>query len=357
VSYLILDRGNGFNLQLVRHCLKLPLPERADDRIGHAAYHRMSVAGIAEELHQRYERRPRCFQEREQAIAEDVFHPRAPGIAVDLLEGGEHSRCNERPCLGGTSRQRIEGDGMLLVSGIEQHHIIGAMGRDASEDRLGQVAMRIDETAPVSGSDIIEKQSREQSALPHAGLTDDVEMAAAIVGTEGDKTVIVPKRNAAERGGGAIVRWLRKNRRRSQLAVRQTFEGRHLNRQRGHVPERGQLLSREEERRRPRLASVEAPRCERTPCRLIGHDKLSEDASKFLELCMCATCMGGRGLDDQPQVDIEDMAAQFVFGRLQHGLAIMRPAGGLFGVGVGTPPKKWSQAACDHPPDELGRQR
>ncbi len=58
------------------------------------------------------------------------------------------------------------------------------MSRDAGEQALGQIAVRVNQSRPPSRYDVVFEERLEKRRLPHAGLPHDGQMPAAVVGEE-----------------------------------------------------------------------------------------------------------------------------------------------------------------------------
>ena len=82
--------------------------------------------------------------------------------------------------LGRDVRERIEADRHVRVGGVEIADRVGALGRDAIRDRLGQVAVRIDHGDPFPGHDVVHGEVEQHRAFAGAGLADDVNMPLAL---------------------------------------------------------------------------------------------------------------------------------------------------------------------------------
>ena len=77
------------------------------------------------------------------------------------------------------------------TGGIEQDDLVGAVFGNQPHQRLGQIAVRVDEADALALTEVADDQVLEERRLAHAGLADDVEMTAAVVVTEGDESVVV----------------------------------------------------------------------------------------------------------------------------------------------------------------------
>ena len=83
-------------------------------------------------------------------------------------------------------RQRIKADRPLDVGGVDVDEIVGTGAGDVIERGFGEVAVRIEQRNTFAGREVLGDEVKEQRALAGAGLADDVEVPAAIVGTEHD---------------------------------------------------------------------------------------------------------------------------------------------------------------------------
>ena len=84
--------------------------------------------------------------------------PRAPAA--------ERNRC-----------ERIESDRLCGVADIEIAHVVRAAARDAVDDALGEVAVRVDDRDALARLDIGHRDIEEGRRLPRPALPDDVDVA------------------------------------------------------------------------------------------------------------------------------------------------------------------------------------
>ena len=88
---LVLDRRDGFKLELFGELCELPFPERADDGIFELRDKRLTELRIGQDPQNREQRRAGYFEQGEDGIAEDVFHATAltPQTALIIRKLGE----------------------------------------------------------------------------------------------------------------------------------------------------------------------------------------------------------------------------------------------------------------------------
>ena len=76
--------------------------------------------------------------------------------------------------------------GRCEIGRIDVDEVVGAGAGHASEHGFGEIAMRVEECDALAGGEVLLDEVEEERALAGAGLADDVEMAAALVGVEHD---------------------------------------------------------------------------------------------------------------------------------------------------------------------------
>ena len=133
------------------------------------------------------ERGARRRKQRHDAVEQEVLQPRSPALAPEVLEGGDDAGGGERVALGRDVRQRIEADRPLGIGGVEIADLMGAFGRDAIRDRLGEVAVRVDDGDALAGDDVVHGQVEKRRALSRARFTHDVDVPLAFIPRETDR--------------------------------------------------------------------------------------------------------------------------------------------------------------------------
>ena len=76
--------------------------------------------------------------------------------------------------------KHVDPDREVEVSGVEIHQVVGTIRRDVSEDLLGEIAVRVDESDAVAKVNVLKKQIPQQRRFARAGLPDDVDMLALV---------------------------------------------------------------------------------------------------------------------------------------------------------------------------------
>ena len=89
--------------------------------------------------------------------------------------------------LGRNIRQRIEPDRPLGIGGVEIADLMGALGRDAIRDRLGEVAVRVDDGDALAGDDVVHREIEQRRALARARFAHDVDVPLALLAREADR--------------------------------------------------------------------------------------------------------------------------------------------------------------------------
>ena len=87
----------------------------------------------------------------------------------------------------------------ILSSLLESPGALGAafLDREAM-DAFHEIAMRIEKSQPVAVYQILPDQDLEEARFPGAGLSDRVEVGAAILRPHAEGAVVVPPADAAE---------------------------------------------------------------------------------------------------------------------------------------------------------------
>ncbi len=75
------------------------------------------------------------------------------------------------------TRQRIERDGMVEVGRVDVAELFNAMRREAIEDAVDRLAVRIDHHHAVTLLDVVEREVGLQRRLAAARTADDVDVA------------------------------------------------------------------------------------------------------------------------------------------------------------------------------------
>ena len=66
--------------------------------------------------------------------------------------------------------KRIESDGEVQIAGIEKDKVIGAKWRNAIEEFLGKIAVRINQPHAVAGGDVLNNEVSQQGCFPEPVL-------------------------------------------------------------------------------------------------------------------------------------------------------------------------------------------
>jgi hypothetical protein len=67
------------------------------------------------------------------------------------------------------------------IAGIEQDHLVGAPPWDRGQERVGQVAVRVDESHPAASGDVRKEEVLEQRRFAHPRLAEDGQMPQAVL--------------------------------------------------------------------------------------------------------------------------------------------------------------------------------
>ncbi len=133
---LVLDRRDGLRPVLGFPGGELLLPEGADHRIVDMPRKVFAVLRVAEQPLEREQRRAGHFQQGQQGVAEDVLQPRAPTVAVELLERGDDGGGDERPLVRLSAGEQVEREGIVSVAGVEEDHVVRAVAGDRRRGSL-----------------------------------------------------------------------------------------------------------------------------------------------------------------------------------------------------------------------------
>ena len=185
---LVLDRGDGLGLVLRLPGGELPFPERLHDGIADPRHEHLAIRGVAEEPLEREEGGAGNFEEREEGVAEDVLQSGAPTVAVELLEGRDDAGGDKRTLLRRRgSKSGLNASGKSRSPASKRTTSFVRCGGTQSRMASAEVAMRIDEREPAAGGDIGCDELVEQRGLAHAGLADDGQVPAAVVGADAER--------------------------------------------------------------------------------------------------------------------------------------------------------------------------
>ena len=155
---------------------------------------RCRYRSIAQESQHGHERRARHFQQGQQGVSEDVLQPRAPRVAVELLEGGEHAGGDERTLAGSGHESGLNASGCSRSPASKSTTSFVRRFGIGGQQTLGQVAVRIDEADAAAGGDVGCQQVREQRRFPHAGLAEDRQVPQAVVRQDAEAFVLPAER-------------------------------------------------------------------------------------------------------------------------------------------------------------------
>ncbi len=157
---------------LVVHRWKLLGPELPHLLISDTVDNFFSKRLVQEQPHDVSQIGPGLFEKRQQGVAQDVFHSRAPGIGPLLLQRVDQARDNQRSELVGRPGQRVIAIGGIRIRHVPDQRRLRARPRDLS----CQIAMRIYQTEPVALPEILAHEVIEKRRLASAGLSEDVDV-------------------------------------------------------------------------------------------------------------------------------------------------------------------------------------
>ena len=162
----------------------LVCPKAQDDRIAHARDDAFTELLVGIEAGQVNECCARCAQKCRDAMKKKMLQTWSPTLAPEVPERGDHAGGGERMALGRNVRKRIEADGTIGIAGVKVADTVGAFRRDAIRDRLGKVAVGVDDGDAFPGHDVVHGEVEERRALSGARLPHQVDVPLAIVSRE-----------------------------------------------------------------------------------------------------------------------------------------------------------------------------
>jgi len=218
LAKLVLDWGNGFGLKLWPPTSELFQPETSNDGIGDVLDHLLAESPIAENFADRFQRCSAVFDRCQQGMPPNMFHSRAPTVAVEFLKGSQDARYDKGPILNAMAVEWIEGDRMHLIASIEQNNIVCAVTGYGRRDCFRQVAVRINQSHSSTQLDVGRYQSLDQRRLSHSRLSDHSQMATAVIEPDAKRFTPASISQTGKHGGGRVRLWQRNTEWRFQLS-------------------------------------------------------------------------------------------------------------------------------------------
>ena len=145
LAELVLNGRDRLGLVLRLPAGKLALPERADHGIGQAVGDAAAELAVGQQPLECEQRGGRQFEQGEQGVAQNVLQTFFPTVAVELLERRDDPGGDQPPLLGVRAIQRIVRRRELPVGGIEEHDVVGAARGDCGKQRIGEIAVWIEQ--------------------------------------------------------------------------------------------------------------------------------------------------------------------------------------------------------------------
>src|SRR5258706_5562211 len=81
----------------------------------------------------------------------------------------------------------IEAHRIVLIRWIEQHDITGSLWRNAFQDRVDQITVRVKDCDAFSSLNVLDDEVLEEGGFAGAGGTDHVHVPYALLGAEGNR--------------------------------------------------------------------------------------------------------------------------------------------------------------------------
>jgi len=114
-----------------------------------------------------------------------VLKPRSPALGTpQVLERGDDAGGGKRLALPRHPSYWIEADRVLHVGHIEVAHLVCSLRWDGVDDRLGKVAVRVDDRNSLPRHDVVHGQVEQDGAFARAGLADDIQVPLAFLARE-----------------------------------------------------------------------------------------------------------------------------------------------------------------------------
>ena len=132
--------------------------EGAGQGIGDARYDAGAKVGIGEKPRQKRKRGVRCFDERHDRVAQDLFEPRAPHVDPDGAHAGDDPVGDDGALIGARVFEDVEADGIGAVGEIDIADLVVARRRHERERSLGKVAVRIDDEKSIAPGDVLRRR-------------------------------------------------------------------------------------------------------------------------------------------------------------------------------------------------------
>ncbi len=135
------------------------------------------------------EHQQRCtgnIEQRAHGVGQDVVEARPPAVRPDVSKCRHDAISHNRLEVVRHAREGIEPNRALDVGRVDVNQVIRACPRNIFERGLREIAVRIEQCETFPGGEVLPNEVEQQSALTGAGLSDDVEVPAALLGIERD---------------------------------------------------------------------------------------------------------------------------------------------------------------------------
>jgi hypothetical protein len=147
------DGGDGFQLKLLRQRRELPLPKIPHHGVAEPRDDGVTEPCVGQDSKYREQRRSRNFEQRQNRIAQDMFHPWSPELAIQFLKRANNARRDKGPLLPAGTVQQVERQGMACVGRVEEDHVVRTVPGDGGKQRIAQIAVRVEERDAAAGAD------------------------------------------------------------------------------------------------------------------------------------------------------------------------------------------------------------
>ena len=176
---------------------ELVLKERFDLRVLDVAEHSLSERFLQQDTRQIEQRRVRIRQQCKKRVPEDVFHPRTPRVAPDLLHRRQYT-ARDQVAVRVVVFEDVKRDRVPDVRRVEIEEVVTPILRDAAQDALHEVAVRVDHGESVSVPQVGRDQVFQERRFPDARFPDQVEVVASVIPTDSKLPPLIPPVRLAE---------------------------------------------------------------------------------------------------------------------------------------------------------------
>jgi len=198
----VLEWGKSFRAVPERISGKLLLPELPNSLVCYVTNCFLEICLVVEESRDVREGCGRLIKKREEHVPENVLQPWAPCRVPDFLEGLKKTGSDERSEIRPDRTKRVKSKRAGWVGGVEVEEVGSLGGRKSCGDTIHGVTVRVKEGKSTSRSGVLKHEVFEERGFACTGLTDDVDMMAAGVFRDPERTPAIAPVGSAEDGEG-----------------------------------------------------------------------------------------------------------------------------------------------------------